>query len=398
MTAGTASLAELQAELCFIAAERTGVRLDALRVDGIREVATSLLAKAGDAEAAFAAVHAADPELMARLEGACVVSETYFYRQPDHFDFIAETVAAMDPSKARVRAWSAGCATGEEAWSLAATLRAATVRELDVLGTDVRRASIDAARRGSYKRRGLRYDGQRASPFEPGTGELIHVREDLRNVTRFEVHNLLEPPPGLDFDVILCRNVLLYFTPEAQTRALSTLKDALAPGGIVLFSPMDLPGAPEGLERVGRSELQAFRRPMPRPSVLPSAPPPRPAARVETERPPPRPRPSPSVADDAVAMHLAALAHLDRGERREAEALLASLCATRPSYIPGLVENALLLTRNGERRQAAQLMREVLERTDGLDPHAVLPGPEPMTVAFYTGSARAFLERHGVTS
>ena len=78
-------------------------------------------------------------------------------------------------------------------------------------------------------------------------------------MTRFQVGNLLDAPPG-NFDLVLCRNVLGYFAPEAARRACQNLVSALAPGGVLVFGALDLPAAPPGCARVGPAELQIYRR------------------------------------------------------------------------------------------------------------------------------------------
>jgi chemotaxis protein methyltransferase CheR len=99
----------------------------------------------------------------------------------------------------------------------------------------------------------------------------------------------------------------------------------------------------------------------------------------------PRPRPP-----EPVALHLRALVHIERGERKIAEQALDEL---PPDYVPGILERALLHVRGGQPTAAASLMREVLRRTEKLPPEEILAGPEPLPVSFYRDSAKTFLER-----
>jgi hypothetical protein len=107
---------------------------------------------------------------------------------------------------------------------------------------------------------------------------------------------------------------------------------------------------------------------------------------------PPRPRTPPP---EPVALHLRALVHIERGEKAVAQRALADLCAQVPDYVPGILERALLHVRQGERAAAAQLMREVLRRTERLPLDEELAGPEPLPVRFYRESAATFLRGAG---
>ena len=98
-------------------------------------------------------------------------------------------------------------------------------------------------------------------------------------------------------------------------------------------------------------------------------------------------------APEPVALHLRALVHIERGEKKVAERALDELTRAVPDYVPGILERALLHVRSGEPSAASSLMREVLRRTDKLPPDEMLAGPEPLPVAFYRDSARTFLRR-----
>src|SRR5205823_10907413 len=83
----------------------------------------------------------------------------------------------------------------------------------------------------------------------------------VRKVTRFRIHNLLDPMPDAPFDLIFCRNVLVYFSPAAAKKAVRHLAAALAPGGALLFGAMDIGEPPPDLIAAGPPEMQIFRRP-----------------------------------------------------------------------------------------------------------------------------------------
>jgi chemotaxis methyl-accepting protein methylase len=370
------------------AARWTGFSRDAILPDAIRRAAHSLGA-APEELLARSAAH--DPQVVHALCQAVSVGETFFFRHPDQFRWVAsewipELLAAK---RTGVRAWSAGCATGEEAYSIAACLLDAMPRDtaVEVLGTDLLERNVSLARAGVYGAWSRRPSGPQLHPlFREEPGGKARIEDRVQKVTRFQLHNLLERAPEGPFDLVFCRNVLVYFSPEAVRIAVQHLVDALAPGGAVLFGPMDLPETPSGLALAGAPELQIYRRPealQPRRRARPAA--------VKEAPPPPLPARPRTAPPEPVALHLRALVHIERGEKAIAQRALTDLCAQVPDYVPGILERALLHVRQGERAAAAQLMREVLRRTERLPLDEELPGPEPLPVRFYRESAATFL-------
>jgi hypothetical protein len=155
---------------------------------------------------------------------------------------------------------------------------------------------------------------------------------------------------------------------------------------------MDVAAAPSGMVSAGAPELQIYRRPSDKPArrAHKAAAPAREAAPI-----PIRPR----VAAEPVALHLRALVHIERGEKKRAEVELTELARQVPDYVPGILERALLHVRMGERNAAMALMRDVVRRLDKLPGDELLPGPEPLPVSFYRESAETYLRsaRGGVS-
>ncbi|HKT85916.1 MAG TPA: CheR family methyltransferase [Novosphingobium sp.] len=180
------------------------------------------------------------------LVEALLNNETYFFRDRAMFDLLAREVL---PKLARTRAsarklsiWSVGCSTGQEALSLAMLFAEQETRwtgwTIDILGTDVSASMVGAARAGCYSQfqiqRGLAV-GQMVKWFDE-TPQGWRARDKLRRLVRFETHNLLDPPPGpAAFDIVLCRNVLLYFDDATRRYAFDRLASALAPGGWLML-------------------------------------------------------------------------------------------------------------------------------------------------------------------
>jgi len=372
-------------ELISYASEWTGFSRDAILPDAVRRAAAGL----GAPDEVLQRAARRDLPVVHALCQAVSVGETYFFRHPEHFRWLATRFLpeVLEAGRASIHAWSAGCATGEEAYSVAACLLdllpwPRTVG-VEVLGTDLLERNLAAARKGEYGAWSRRPSGPVLHPiFKDAGNDRVRIDDTVRAVTRFAEHNLLDEPPGR-FDLIFCRNVLVYFSPEAVHRVARHLSRALAPGGALLFGSMDISEPPAGLVRAGTAELQIYRlegaRPAPRTA----------AARVTPDPLPPFvPRVRPP---EPVALHLRALVHIERGEKKRAEQELNDLARQVPDYVPGILERALLHVRMGEKSAATSLMREVLKRTDKLAVDELLPGPEPLPVSFYRDSAQTFL-------
>ncbi len=184
-----------------------------------------------------------DP-LAVRVTEALLNNETSFFRDMAMFDLLDRIVlpglAEKRATTRRLRIWSVGCSTGQEAYSLAMMLRDAGARWdgwlIDILATDISAATITRARKGSY----TRFEIQRGLPVRTmlrwfsETGDEWTIDPALKRLVRFGAHNILDVAPGR-FDLILCRNVLMYFQPDARTRAFDRLAAAIEPGGVLML-------------------------------------------------------------------------------------------------------------------------------------------------------------------
>ncbi len=394
---------EFLVEVLRLVASESGMRVAALRTEEISRVVQARLAAGADPADLLRAIREREPEIASALHAAATVRETYFFRQPEQFDFVARL---NFPEGHGVRAWSAACATGEEAYSLAAALRAGSRGSSDVhvLGTDLVEENVATARAGVYGARSVRVSGPLLFPvFEKKTSEKggsFVVDAALRSMTSFEVKNLLDSPPDGEFDVIFCRNALLYFHPEAARQVCENLARALAPEGILIFAPLDLVAAPRGLAAVGAAGAQVFTR---RESLRKirvqvdsgrhrsTAPLVDVAAAASVSEPPPASR----ARSRAVGVHMAVLESLERGDLTGARAGLDALERTAPDYLPGIMERALWHRRRGEHARCRGLVREVWDRARAMAPEAIVEGPEPLPAGFYVTSARTLLEGRG---
>ena len=224
---------------------RTGQQLTMSRRWRIETALSSLLRERGIGtldELITILVMGREPSLSEKVVEALLNNETYFFRDRSPFDLLARhalpELATRRAESRRLRIWSAGCSTGQEVYSLA-MLFAENPKQwagwtIDILGTDVSSACVERARGGTYSQfevqRGLAI-GQMIKWFEECPDGWRAV-EALRRPIRFQVQNILEPPPHPGgFDIVLCRNVLLYLSPEKKSLAFERLVSAMAEDG-----------------------------------------------------------------------------------------------------------------------------------------------------------------------
>jgi len=228
---------------------RTGQQLTMSRRWRIETALSALLRERGIAtldELITILVMGREPSLSQQVVEALLNNETYFFRDRAPFDLLARyalpELHARRQKNRRIRIWSAGCSTGQEVYSLSMLFAEEPEKwigwTVDILGTDVSNACIDRARSGSYTQfevqRGLGIN-QMIKWFEECADGWRAV-EPLRKPVRYQVHNLLEPAPHPGgFDIVLCRNVLLYLSPDKKALAFERLAGAMAEDGWLML-------------------------------------------------------------------------------------------------------------------------------------------------------------------
>ncbi|SDE97484.1 CheR family methyltransferase [Rhodospira trueperi] len=211
-----------------------------------------------------------------RLVDIMTVNETYFYREAFQFDCMVQDVLGECLVNRRghgpLRIWSMPCSTGEEIYSIALYLleRWPKLREIDVelVGADINETALLQARRGLYGPRAVqnlpasilnRY-------FTPKDGETLEIKQDIRDAVDFVLCNICDkfiPPTLSNFDIVFCRNMLIYFDTLSQKRAVENIFSALRPGGFLFL------GHSESMSRVSSvftvrtfADSLAYQRPL----------------------------------------------------------------------------------------------------------------------------------------
>lgn len=177
------------------------------------------------------------------LINAITTNLTFFFREEHHFDYLANTVipGLLEKNKQskKIRIWSAGCSTGEEPYSLAIILKEAVPLDWDarVLATDLDTNVVETGRTGIYKIDRLKgvSENRKKRWFLKGTGSqdgFVRTKSELQKIIDFGQINLMNDWPIKDsIDVIFCRNVVIYFDKETQTRLFNRYADLLPDNG-----------------------------------------------------------------------------------------------------------------------------------------------------------------------
>ena len=179
-------------------------------------------------------------ELQRALE-LTTVHETYFFRERPQLDaFRHEVLPPLVAGARPIRVWSAGTSTGEEAYTLAILCAEAGARTYEVVGTDLSAPVIESARQGRYLPKSFRAEIERAYRQRWFTYELngVAVHPELKLHTRFEVKNLVDARSLAElgtFDVIFCRNVLIYLSSAGRARVIDSFYERLRPGGYLFL-------------------------------------------------------------------------------------------------------------------------------------------------------------------
>ncbi|MCJ2030204.1 protein-glutamate O-methyltransferase CheR [Methylobacterium sp. J-043] len=408
---------------------------------------------------------AAGREEWAALEAEITIGETFFFRYAEQFaalrrTILPELIEARREIR-RLRIWSAGCSTGAEPYSLAILVHdllgdALADWSVTILGTDLSAAALAVAREGEFGPWALRtLDTEerarwfRRTPARPG---LPHggyaLRPAFRRMVRFERQNLLTLIDGSDrmpggFDLILCRNVLIYFSADHVTRIVRALGERLNPQGWLLIGhaepnptfgqwlqPVALPGtvAYRPIDTPASQPVPVLVPALPDMAPILFAPPPEPVAAAAPARPVPPPRPTaPAIehplspgdllaeirvladagetarawrrlheeidgyATDPPLRYYEGLLALDLGREREAERALRGALFLDRAFVMAHFQLGLLLARVGRRGEAARALDNALRLAQGLPPETILPEGDGVSAARLAESARRAL-------
>jgi chemotaxis protein methyltransferase CheR len=334
--------------------------------------------------------NAARAEWMA-VAPAVVVGETFLFRDAQLWQLVETTLFPGIKSLSRpIWLWSAGCSTGEEAYTLALTAhRVFGKGGYRVLGTDVNPKAIAAARVGAYGQWSLRgVSDDRREALSVTGAQTVRVPEEVKSSVRFETQNLVDESAYattgmVTFELVMCRNVLIYMSHSARARVIAHLAASVSPGGVLILGHGEAAGLEVGHLIAERHPAGVvYRKPLGFAPWVPSQEEVRPAAKPASKRPakvvraPQRKTASPSIELARVAsagrqlqrsksnaercrtlladaMHAARAGKMEDAERHALDAMRAEPLDPEPHVLVA----ALFMARGAMRDAEAELRR-----------------------------------------
>jgi chemotaxis protein methyltransferase CheR len=184
---------------------------------------------------------------LAHFINALTTNETYFFRHPEHMEYLEHTILPQLMTEKhrrfgmKIRIWCAACSSGEEPYSIAMLIQERPERykgwHVEIVGSDINRNMLMKAEAGLYPEYAVskmpKIYRQRYLNFDPAE-KAFRLRDDVKSRVRFVHGNLLHPFGQGKFDVILCRNVMIYFDAESKNKVISNLFDDSAEGGYLI--------------------------------------------------------------------------------------------------------------------------------------------------------------------
>lgn len=215
-----------------------------------------------------------DRQLQNQVVDALTTHETLFFRDQSPFQTIESEIipavrkeASARGTKPSLRIWSAACSSGQEPYSVAIKLLESLWDfanwQISITASDVSNGTIDQAKRGIYRehelRRGL--SSQQQGRFFTRNGADWQVKDEVRKMINFNIHNLIKPlPVKQQFDLVMCRNVLIYFTAEDTRKVLENLAHCLSPEGYLFVGCSEiLRGVDDLFQRVTLGKMSCYR-------------------------------------------------------------------------------------------------------------------------------------------
>lgn len=304
------------------------------------------------------------PQELEALTEALVVPETYFFRHPESFAAMREWIAHLP--RRPVRILSIACSTGEEPYSIVMSLlqNGLTEEDFSVEAWDLSTHAISYAKRGTFSANSFRgADLSWRDDFFRPAGQTWQISDQIKRLVSFRCGNIFELRAASAFDIIFCRNVLIYFSETRQRQALHAISRALAADGILFLGPAEPPSLPAAEWRMTPFSMSfsCMKRPHAPARVRPAEVRIKPVPAPVKRKPVPSPTPPRPLAQ-TVPVDLLEQAHAlaDRGKLPEARKILLQAIAANPENpnahcLMGIVEEAA-----GETSQAEASYRKAI--------------------------------------
>ena len=223
-----------------------------------------------DRIASYARYLQENPQEVDLLSKELLIGVTSFFREPAAWDLLRDkaipALLAAQPAGGTLRAWSAGCSTGEEAYSLAIVFKEALDQlkpegrfTLQIFATDLDRDAIDKARQGVWPATiAADVSPERLRRFFSREENGYRIGKEIREMVTFATQNVIMDPPFTKLDILVCRNLLIYLMPEVQKKLISLFHYSLNPGGFLFLGNSETIGADAGSLRAAEREIPAL--------------------------------------------------------------------------------------------------------------------------------------------
>lgn len=224
-------------DFCLNIERYTGIHLVGYKENQMKRRLRSLYEKRGYSsfQEYFLAIKT-NEEIRLEFLDRMTINVSDFFRNNARWDVLEkEILPGLMENKRKLKVWSAACSTGEEPYSLAMLLaKYYPMEEIDVYATDIDEVVLEKAKRGIYgeytmKNCPMPY----AKQYFTKIGNEYHLDERIKKTVRFRKQDLLKDPFQADWDLIVCRNVMIYFTEDVKEKLFQKFADALRPGGVL---------------------------------------------------------------------------------------------------------------------------------------------------------------------
>jgi chemotaxis protein methyltransferase CheR len=235
---------------------KTGIDLSLYKEAQMKRRLTSLRVKRGyNTFESFFEAMTKDQELFNEFLDRMTINVSEFFRNPSRWQVLeTKIIPRLLKERGRLKCWSAACSTGEEPYSLAMLLsRFMPLHEVDITATDIDEGAIAKAKQGIYTDRSLQ-DAPKdlVSKYFKKEGIMFAISDEIKRLIKFKRHNMLADPFDKNYDLIICRNVMIYFTEEAKHELYHKFAASLRPGGVLfvgsteqIFQPQQYGFEPE---------------------------------------------------------------------------------------------------------------------------------------------------------
>lgn len=238
---------------------KTGIDLSLYKEAQMKRRLKSLYERKGykNFGAFYDAIHT-DKEVLNEFLDRMTINVSEFYRNKERWTVLEDIIfPRLLAQNKRLKIWSAACSTGEEPYSLAMVLTShLPLRDISILATDLDEGALERAKVGLYAERSLKNVPQQVvKDYFVNDGTHFQVKDDIKRTVSFNQHNLLSDPYQSGFDLIVCRNVMIYFTEEAKDEIYMNFSKALKPGGILFVGSTEQIFKPE---KYGFESIETF--------------------------------------------------------------------------------------------------------------------------------------------